>query len=201
MKQEAELRPGVRQNFDQIFETAERSLSNGTLIPALILLYSAMDIAAGLARTEVSSKRRFVKWVDDYMAPERRLSCRALDLYGARCGLLHGSSPVSDLSQRGEVKQILYSWGKSGPKKLRELIGRAQMDHYVVIHADELLNAARHAVENFLHGVTKTPAELERVNRKALLVFGPATDANIDALLEWGKEKLDQGFSDWSLKP
>jgi hypothetical protein len=186
--EEAELRPVVRRNFDQIFETAERSLSKGTLIPALILIYSAMDIAAGLARTEVSSKRKFEKWIDQYVAPEKTLSCTARDLYGARCGLSHGFSPVSDLSQRKEVKQILYSWGHSNPEKLRELISRPQMNHYIVIHADELLKAACGAVENFLQGVTKTPAELERVNRKALLVFGNATDANIDALLEWAEE-------------
>jgi hypothetical protein len=194
MKQEAELRPGVRRNFNQIFETAERSLSNGILIPSLILLYSAIDIAAGLASTDMEKVgKRFEKWVNHYIAPEQSLGCTARDLFGARCGLSHSFSPVSTLSQNGKAKQVLYSWGKSNPEKLRELISLPQMDHYVVIHADGLLNAARQGVENFLNGVTKSPVELERINRKALLVFGPATDANIDTLLDWGKEKLDQG--------
>ena len=124
-------------------------------MPALILIYSAMDIAAGLAGTEVSSKRRFVKWVDRYIAPGKALSCTAVDLYGARCGLSHGSSPVSDLSQRGEAKQIVYCWGESNPDKLRELISIGQWNRYIVVHADELLKATRAAVERFFSGSHK----------------------------------------------
>jgi hypothetical protein len=191
VKEETGLAPGIRRNFDQIFQTAEWSLSKETLIPTLILLYSAIDIAAGLASTDTEQKvgKRFVRWVNDYIVPEKSLGCTAQDLYGARCGLSHSFSPISDLSQSRKAKQVLYSWGKSNPAKLREMISRMRKDDkddYVVIHADGLLKAARDAIENFLQDVAKTPAKLERINRKALLVFGKATDADVDDFLKLG---------------
>lgn len=185
----------IRHNFEQIFRTGEWSLSRGMTIPALILLYSAIDIAAGLASTVtgVSGKQQFLKWVNRYMAPEKNLSCTALDLYGARCGSVHGFTPVSTLSQRGQARQVLYVLGKSNPAKLRELISIAHMDHYVVIHADLLLKAARTAVERFLRDARKSQSLTKRINRNAFTVFGNVTDAKVDALLDWGKHRLADG--------
>ena len=164
-------------------------------IPALVLLYSAIDIAAGLAseNPKIRDGKRFMKWVNHYMAPEKSLSCTALELYGARCGLVHGFGPVSDLSQKGRTKQILYAEGESYAAKLLELTALSQIDSYVVVHVDDLFKAVREGIEVFLDDAAKNSALSERVNRKGLSVFARIADAEVDALLEWGKKILSGG--------
>ena len=74
MEDAIEIKRDIRRNFDQILLTAKWSLSNRMTIPALMLLYSAIDIAAGLGSpdTEISGKKRFVKWVDVIEDPDDR---------------------------------------------------------------------------------------------------------------------------------
>ncbi len=186
------LNPVVQRNFDQIFQTAQCAIVTKMPIPALMLLYSAIDIAAGLVSLdpEPRVRKEFVRWVDRYMAPEKSLSCTAHDLYGARCGLVHSVSPVSGLSKKGQARQILYALGESEPAKLRQLNSLVHMDHYIVVHVDDLLKAVRLAVEGFLQYVSENPIICKRVNKKASSIFGNWTDGDVDALHEWTKNIL-----------
>ncbi len=186
------VNPVIERSFDQIFQAAECAIVTKTPLPALMLLYSAIDIAAGLVSTdaEPSVRKGFVSWVNRHMAREKNLSCTAHDLYGARCGLLHGASPVSGLSRKGQARQVLYAWGKSEPAKLRQLTALAQMDRYVVVHINDLLKAVRLAVEGFLQYVAENPVISKRANKRASSIFGNMTEGEVDALHEWGKNRL-----------
>ena len=82
------------------------------LTPSLILLYSTIDIMAWLDRDENHKDVRrsdFIKWVETYLLPNYRFSCTALDLYAARCAIIHSYSSESSLSRNGEANMIFYT--------------------------------------------------------------------------------------------
>src|ERR1019366_9257359 len=59
---------------------------------ALALLYSGIDTLAFLsapAAAKVVTWRDFSKWCDRYMVPFMHSAASGIDLYGARCGVLH----------------------------------------------------------------------------------------------------------------
>src|SRR5688572_27090457 len=70
---------------------------------ALILLYSGVDILGALATEDGQATREsFVDWADNYMTPSTKLGCSALELYSARCGLLHALTPGTRLTREGK---------------------------------------------------------------------------------------------------
>jgi hypothetical protein len=78
--------------------------------------------------------------------------CRGVDLYGARCGVLHTFSASSDLGRDGRAKQVIYAWGTGDPEALRRA-GRHLGRDDVVVHLSDLLDA-------FVSGLDKYFAEL-----------------------------------------
>jgi hypothetical protein len=83
---------------------------------ALTLIYSAIDTLAFLgspAGTEYSERGPFIEWCEKYI-----VSCfgslsggpSGIDLYGARCGVLHVSSAKSSLGQQGKAREIWYQF-------------------------------------------------------------------------------------------
>lgn len=180
----------------QILSAAESCLVNKTTVPALILIYSGIDIVVGLA-TDVPDGRNettknFVKWVNRYVAPQKTLSCTAEDLYGARCGVVHGFTPISDLSTKGHVKQIYYAHGKSSEAKLKELISLGRMTDRVAIHTDQLMAAVREGIKRFLEEVKHDEKLLKRINDRGRKIFASMSDDEADSLIDWAKSLLPE---------
>jgi len=66
--------------------------------PALILIYSGIDTVGWIDSTDdYATRTSFINWVDAYLLKAKQLQCTALDLYAARCGLLH------TLKKRGQI--------------------------------------------------------------------------------------------------
>ena len=134
-----------------------------------------------------------MKWVNRYITPQTRLACSALDLYGARCGLVHGFGSVSTLSRKGQAKHIIYATADGDSAKLRKMATLSQIDSCVVLHTDNLLKTVREGVEAFLDAARSDSTLLERVNRNALFAFENLSEAGADELIQWGREKLGDG--------
>src|SRR5664280_369361 len=100
-------------------DSIEDCLVKCRILPCLILLYSGIDVFASLeAQPGQSTKDAFLYWVEAYMLKGRSLSCSALDLYAARCGIIHAFSWSSDLSRSGKARKIMYAWGTADAAKL-----------------------------------------------------------------------------------
>lgn len=84
-------------------------LENDCQAAALILTYSGMEMMAFLnmprAKQDVT-RSDFIDWSDKYMAPHLPQKLTGKDLYGARCGVLHGTD--SRLAREGHTKLIRY---------------------------------------------------------------------------------------------
>ena len=85
------------------------------LVPALTLIYSAMDVVSALTRPKGAAdtdKNVFQAWVSTYMSPLlTAVGCSAEDIYAARCGVVHTMTRRSQLSRtKAHVRTFVYYW-------------------------------------------------------------------------------------------
>jgi hypothetical protein len=66
----------------------------------------AMAYLALPASNEDVTRSDFVRWVDRYMKFPCEEQLTGLDLYGARCAMLHSYAMASDLSRKGKCRQV-----------------------------------------------------------------------------------------------
>ncbi len=100
----------------QSLEAAELCISNKLILPAVKLIYSTIDILAWLSvEEEEHSGHDFIKWAEKYVIPHIELgNCNGVDLWGARCGVLHmataESKPTRKKSPNAAI-MVIYFWG------------------------------------------------------------------------------------------
>lgn len=92
-----------------------------------------------------TSRSVFMEWVDTYLLPAEGLACDAIDLYGARCGVLHTYRPESALSVAGDARPIFYQW-RDGPPAACE---RDLPANALVVNVESLFQAVRAGAEKF----------------------------------------------------
>jgi hypothetical protein len=141
--------------------------------PALILLYSAIDTAGWLDSPEKDATREsFIKWVDDYLLKAKPLGCTSLDLYAARCGLLHTFSPDSRLSFKGKARRICYAWGTASVQDLQRTIDLTnKFTEYVAVHVNDLYEGWRIGLLAFTQDLEDDPTRKTRVYEKTSNFF------------------------------
>jgi hypothetical protein len=104
----------LEENILSQFLAIDMCIEKGLFMPSLILIYSGIDTLASLNRPQEKEKvtrSDFKIWCTDYLLPGSNLNCSATDLYAARCGILHTSTAVSDLSKKDEASEIIYYIG------------------------------------------------------------------------------------------
>jgi hypothetical protein len=149
------------QGIKQLSDSIEDCLSKGRVLSCLVLLYSAIDIFASLERNRSeSTKDAFVRWVDTYMLPNSALQFSAIDLYAARCGIVHAFSAESDLSRDGRAKKLVYAWGTATADSLRKA-GKALGRTEIGVHVRDLVYGFNHALIKYIDDVADSPAEHE----------------------------------------
>ncbi len=142
----------LKNNLDNIIKSIELCLNAKLKIPSLILLYSGIDIIAWLNRPnskEYSSKKYFINWADNYLLANPNIKCKAIDLYAARCAIIHSYSFSSRLSEEGKAKEIYYAWGKANVKSLQNDIDSRSKKNAIAIHINDFLEAFKEGVEKF----------------------------------------------------
>ena len=142
----------LEKNLNDIIKSIEICLNEKLQIPSLILLYSGIDIMGWLnhpVSMDHRSKDDFIRWVDDYLLPNKKIRCKAVDLYAARCGIIHSYSFASKLSIEGEAKEISYSWGPANVKSLQNDLDRRYKKPAVAIHINDFLDEFKEGIEKF----------------------------------------------------
>ncbi len=95
------------------------TLSSALPEASVELIYSGIDTLGWLGSpqgTASASRSTFITWCDKYLVASLSSSdgipITAIDLYAARCGVLHTSTPTSDLSSTGKAREICYQFGE-----------------------------------------------------------------------------------------
>jgi hypothetical protein len=136
-------------------------------LAALILIYSTVDslaflsTKAGKADVERSD---FVGWVDKYMKPQR-LGVTSLDLYAARCGVVHALKAESSLYRRRKARLVFYAWGDRQP------IQPDLNSDWVMLHLNDLASALIEGTKAFLGEIQKDSQRSKVVSEKLKKVF------------------------------
>src|SRR5262245_16115686 len=147
----------------------ETCLEKKLTAPALILLYSGIDTAGWLDSPDRDATRdSFLKWVDNYLLKAKPLACTALELYAARCGLLHTMTPDSRLSFEGKVRRICYAWGTASVESIQRTIDlTGKGTEYVAVHVNELYEGWRLGLLRFSNVLDGDLALRAHVHAKA----------------------------------
>lgn len=126
----------------------EAALDAQCMVSAVTLCYATIDAVSALSRPEgqrETSRAVFIDWVGSYLLPADGLQCSAIDLYGARCGVLHTYRSESSLSDEGKVRPIFYQW-RNGPRASSE---RELPENAVVVNVESLVQAVQMGVDKF----------------------------------------------------
>lgn len=85
------------------------------LTATLILLFSTIDILGFLNMPESKEENGgddFQAWTAEYLSEEGRAFATDLDLWSARCGIVHALSTKTRLTSNGRAVHVTYFWGK-----------------------------------------------------------------------------------------
>jgi hypothetical protein len=134
------------------------------ILPALVLLYAGIDIVASLeCQLSDGTKASFVRWVERYLLPAKPMGCTALELYSARCAILHTYTADSDLSKRGQARKVYYAWGTASSGSLQESARRLDKTDVVALHVDDIRDAFCSGTAAWLSEVVKDPIRRRKV--------------------------------------
>ena len=89
---------------------------------SLTLIYSGIDtfgLLAASADVVDASSKTFMAWCEIYILPRLQSvegdPVTAVDLWGARCGVLHTSTPISNVARAGKAHEMWYQFlGRAG---------------------------------------------------------------------------------------
>lgn len=179
--------------FSEISRAVDLCLEQDLKTPALILLYSGMDIAGSMATygQKKSVRESFTGWVEKYISPAKTLGCTSLELFGARCGVVHTVTPESTLYEKGKVRKVIYAWLPSRVETLRETtdLGRLAQE-YVAIQGDALVQTCQQGIRGFLGDLSQL--RTERLLGMTSRVFDTLSTEEAEAMLAWGKRILGE---------
>lgn len=161
----------IKRHLSELMSVIKYTLDSKKHLPTLILIYSTIDILSWLNRPASKpdvTKSDFISWVDQYLLPGSTLMCSSIDLYAARCGIVHSYQAESKLSREGKAKQIWYAWGEADVTRLMTKIHQAKLNGIAVaVHIEELFKALGQGISNFLSSLDAVPSHAKIVCERA----------------------------------
>lgn len=138
-----------RGSFEKMFEAAVLCRERALDVPMLVLIYTSLDtLAWAIYGHETNEgKRRFIALCESYVLPESAIQCTALELYAARCSIIHSLGWESDLSKSGKARAVFYSFGTDDPRLAQEALEHTRPGEFIAVRADELLASTQRAVD------------------------------------------------------
>jgi hypothetical protein len=173
----------IAANMGQMLSAAQHCLLERQILPCLTLLYAGMDIMSFLESAPKEPVNvHFKRWVENNLLPLTNWTCTAVDLYAARCAVVHTFTAESNLSNTGQAKMILYAHSGADPAKLQKVAGHVGWT-VEYLRVEDMLTFFGTAVLNYLTIVSSDPVRKSLVEKKAGLWFGDTKEGLIDEYL------------------
>jgi len=164
------------KDLTDLIRAARLCLGQQLPLPALMLLYAGIDTAGWLAADDPKDPKRFTEWVDRYLLPRLAPNVTALELWAARCGVLHTMTAESDLSAAHRVRRLSYSWG-SGPLDLHDRLAREGFsDTKAAVRVEALIDAFEAGLNAFSEDLAVNPDRRATVEQRAKSAFHHITE-------------------------
>lgn len=137
-----------RSTFEKMFDATELCRERALDVPMLVLVYTAMDTLAWAlyGGNTQGVRERFTSLCENYILPGSGIPCAALELYAARCSVLHTLGWESDLSKAGKARSVYYSFGNDDPTLAQAALELTNPGKFVSLRPDDLLLALKAAV-------------------------------------------------------
>ena len=179
----------ARKHFDVFQEAIEYCLKNKLINPALVLIYSCIDTLAYLDREESEeevTKRCYIRWVNKFLLPNSNLNCRAEDLYGARCALIHTSTAESSMSKKGKARMIYYASGNAKIDPLKKFIEKQLPNKKIrIVHANTLYMALLDSIARYLRYLAKDKVKIVLFTKRSEKILGYMDAVMVTKALEF----------------
>jgi hypothetical protein len=175
-------RKSYRAFITQLSDSMDLLLQKEKCMPSLILIYSGIDTMAWLNRDKThenldNNSIDFKNWVNSYLLPDAGLNCNAVDLYAARCSILHSYSAQSSLSRKGQARKIYYVWGSADVLELQKYIDMSyESGKTIAVSIDTLNRAFKISVQRFNAALNKNKSLSKLVSARSdkFLVYTPS---------------------------
>lgn len=163
-------------------------LENKRMAAGAQLLMSAIDIASGIERPREkldTDRNDFIPWADRYLTlsgPEYTL--RGVDLYAARCGLLHGYTAQAKLTRQGKAAMLGWLDDMQPPV-------RANQDQSLILASlAALFEAFNHGLADSISRINGSEELALLVNERLGFMFQTSRlDADVKTSMEQAAEK------------
>lgn len=140
----------------------------------LTLLYSGIDtlgLLAAAPNVKDATRATFIDWSEQYLVTRLKSidgkPLTALDLYAARCGILHTSSSVSRLGREGTARDIFYQFqGKHGAN-----LGLIAKLEPVILDIGHFAMTFKEGSLAFIAYLNQDPTRIETALARALTFF------------------------------
>ena len=164
-------RKSYREFVTQLSDSIDFLMQKESCMPSLILIYSGIDTMAWLNRDkthEDNDRTDFKNWVDNYLLPDSGLNCSAIDLYAARCAILHSYTAQSLLSRAGKARKIYYVWGSTAGDELQKYIDLSYESGKTIALSINMLNEAfKTGVKRFTRALNKNSSLSKLVSKRS----------------------------------
>ena len=152
-------------------------LDAGYTLPALIMLYTTIDILGALLRPESEPDTKgeyFKNWVEGYMIGNSQVAFTSEELWSARCGLLHTHTASSRLSRQGKARQLHYyrTSGGSLPPVAKHVLQSALAQGRLFVDVDALYGDFDEGTRRFLAAIQCDSILEKRVLHHSANLFG-----------------------------
>ena len=171
-----------RKSIRQLFKSIDFCLEKKFYIPGLTLVYSGIDAMAWMYRSEQRddvTRKDFFDWVEKFMQPENTLNCKAIDLYAARCSILHSFTYESKLTREGKSKQIFYTWGGADLNKLQKIMDLKHPNTTVILSIETLYGSFQKGIYSFIEEMKSDSNLLKLVSIRTAKYFGSIPENRI----------------------
>lgn len=171
-------------DHEQMLAVIEYCHERNLAMPCLTLTYTLIDSFAWLlyGPEESGVKKRFTKWVDRFFLPHFRCGCTALDLYAARCSILHGLSWESQLSQSRHAKVLLYFSSKDEQSIKQASSKIFSADHTIMVSMGALTGALNASYASFLEHIGSNDKARQKVEKRLGKRYAYLTTAQFEKL-------------------
>ncbi|MFW5720256.1 MAG: hypothetical protein ACOCXT_04495 [Candidatus Dojkabacteria bacterium] len=148
-------------------------------IPALNLIYSLIDHLAYLDSAEGCknvTRSDYKNWCVEYLDLSK-LEVDAIDLYSARCALLHTGMTESDLSRQNKASLLFYIWGDKSKEGMEQKyknedgswkVKKFNEQSYKFIKVEALFEQVKNGIETFQKKIENDEDKKTIVKKKAV---------------------------------
>lgn len=123
----------------------------------LVLLFSTIDTMGLLdapPQQVSASGESFKNWVKKYVLTDPSIEFNKVDLWGARCAVLHTFTSESDLSRKGQARQLYYYSGDKDAEHNRRFVAFAKSHEggaHLAVHFGDICQSFFHAMKKFVY--------------------------------------------------